>query len=84
MMEMRHTSLGCCDDISTLKNSRNCVCLDGSGVIVAAKIDIADHDRVQASSVELGMSGRISNMRKGRLTSEMGSGRSSASATTWI
>ena len=76
------TSLSGSDNISTLQNSRDGVGLDGGRVRVATQVDVVDHHWVKASIVELVVSAMKVKKIKGTLTSEMGAGRSSASATT--
>jgi hypothetical protein len=82
--EVAHTGLSGRDDVSILENSRNGVRLDRSWVGVAAEVDVVHHGGVQASSVELFRSEINDEENEEGLTSEMGAGRSSASATTWI
>jgi hypothetical protein len=49
----RPTRLSGGDDISSLQDSGDCVGLDRSWMRVSAEGDVFDHDRVQASSLEL-------------------------------
>ena len=66
----------------TIENGWDSVGLDGGRVVVGAMIDVLDHDWVEASRCELRCirnEGRIWGVQ---LTSLMGRGFSSASATT--
>ena len=49
----RPTRLSGGDDISSLQDSGDCVGLDRGWIRVSAEGDVFDHDRVQASSLEL-------------------------------
>jgi hypothetical protein len=46
------TSLGTCNDVVTLKNSREAVCLDRCWNVVLCEFHIAQHDWMQASILE--------------------------------
>lgn len=47
------TSLSTGDNVMTKLNCWNAVLLDGGGNIIACKLDILQHDRVQAGVIEL-------------------------------
>lgn len=48
------TSLSNANHVVSQRNSRNAVLLNGSRNNVAAKLDVAKHDRMQARILELG------------------------------
>lgn len=77
-----HTSLSSCDDIARLENSRDSVCLNRCWVGITTEIDVVDHDWMKSSGMELLKSAMDDERKVEEITSEIGAGRSSASATT--
>jgi hypothetical protein len=48
-----HTGLSNGDEIVSSEHSRNTVALNGSRILVLAEFDVLQHDRMEASLVEL-------------------------------